>query len=46
MLYRVSFRIDDVMFYHLDSKEQFEQQLAEVNKYLKLSSYGYMGVDI
>ncbi len=37
--------ITDVMFYHLDSKKQYEEQLAEINKYLNLSSYGYMGVE-
>lgn len=35
--------ITDVMFYNLKTKEQYEQQIAEIEKYLNLSSYGYMG---
>lgn len=35
--------INDVMFYNLPSKEEYKQQLAEVKKYLNLTSYGYCG---
>ncbi|MBS5794080.1 MAG: hypothetical protein KIC92_04850 [Clostridiales bacterium] len=35
--------ITDVMFYNLETEKQYKQQLAEVNKFLDLRSYGYMG---
>ncbi len=35
--------ITDVFFYNLETKKQYEQLLGEVNKYLNLCSYGYMG---
>lgn len=35
--------ITDIMFYNLKTEKQYEQQLAEVEKYLNLSSYGYVG---
>ena len=35
--------ITNIMFYNLDTKKQYEQQLKEVEQYLHLSSYGYMG---
>ncbi len=35
--------ITDVMFYNLETEKQYEQQLAEVKKYLSLNSYGYVG---
>ena len=35
--------ITDVMFYNLQTEKQYEQHLAEVEKYLNLCSYGYMG---
>ncbi len=35
--------ITNVMFYNLETEKQYEQQLAEVKKYLDLSSYGYVG---
>lgn len=35
--------ITDLMFYNLKTEKQYEEQLAEVEKYLNLSSYGYVG---
>lgn len=35
--------IEDVMFYNLDSEEQFKEQIEEISKYLELSSYGCVG---
>ena len=35
--------ITDIMFYNLDSKSQFKEQLNAVNQYLTLESYGYTG---
>lgn len=35
--------ITDIMFYNLKNEKQYEQQLAEVEKYVELSSYGYVG---
>ncbi len=35
--------ITSIMFYNLKTKKQYEQQLAEVKKYLKLHAHGYMG---
>ena len=37
--------IEDVMFYYLDSEEQFKKQIEEISKYLDLSSYGCVGTE-
>lgn len=37
--------IEDVMFYYLDSEEQFKEQIEEISKYLDLSSYGCVGTE-
>lgn len=34
--------ITDVMFYNIKTEKQYEQQLAEIKKYLNLRSYGYL----